>query len=879
MRKVTPFRFAAAALVLATVIGAQDKPVQENLIAKIDGSLTANGAFEAVIRLTGLGARSGPYREAFSLGKAGTAAPIIFGRFMQNRRFQSAPEIIDADDLQRPVQIRFGVREDNLVLPFQRQASLLLDFLPFRLTGAAQPDGSLLLGHPGKLREEITLVIPAAFALPPASRFSVERPMARYQSERKLDGRTLTIVRELEFKQESVRGSERMDLDSFAKLIQEDQQKVLTLRRVGRLDPKTWVPYLPASQLSEYGLRAYQEKEYEASRQLLERVVQLKPDDLTAWNNLGRALLGLGELDKAQAAYEQQIAINPRDQYAYNNLGLLFEREGRWERAVESFRKQIEVHPGDASAIGNLPRALMHTGRWADAEQASGAAAKAQPNSAQQRANVVVARFCQDKIADARQEIDVAIGARPSAVLLNNVGYYLGECGKFGDLAESYVRRALDQTEPAAAGAINGPISSAITTQNSLSMDLDTYGWLLFKRGETARALGLIRASAALSPRGEVYAHLAQAELKAGHSEEAAIDWREATFLEPGRQAEVPAEIASRLDSIAPISQDRVWFPLAGSFSADLAGSLPGDQPYYFFVLADQDGKVASVRELDTEDSASRRILPALRTIAFAPVQVESKRVQTAHLVRVVRTPGGNVAVSRSVAAEALAIASDLAPDDFAPAPAPPAPTTGVSGDTLKIGNGVSQPKIAQKVEPTYAEEARRAKLQGTVKLSCVIGANGKARDFQVATSLGLGLDEKAIEAVGMWVFQPGLKDGRPVNVFATIEVRFHLLNNSGLPSWTLSRAAFQVPADGVRPIVERVRGPKVARDASPATATVQFGVNAKGAPVDIKIEKASDEGWAHEVSEALREWKFTPGQQGGGPIAVLCTMDFVRAN
>ena len=782
MRNVTSFRFIGAAMVLAAVIGAQDKPGQENLTARLDGSLTANRAFQAVILLTGLGARSAPYREAFSLGKAGAAAPILFGRFMQNRRFQSAPETIDADNLQRPVQIRFGVHDDEFILPFQRQAYLLLDFLPFRLTGAALPDGSLLLGHPGKLREEITLVIPAAFAMPLASQFSVARPMARYQSEWKVDGRTLTIVRELEFKQESVRESERADLDSLAKTIQEDQQKALAIRRIGRLDAKTWIPYVPAVQLNDYGLRAYQQKEYDAARQLLERAVQLKPDDLNAWNSLGRALLALGELDKAQAAYEQQIAVNPRDQHAYNNLGLLFEREGRWERAVESFRKQIEVHPGDASAIGNLPRALMHTGRWADAEQASVAAATAQPNSAQQRANVVVARFCQDKITDARQEIDVAIGARPSAVLLNNIGYYLGECGKFGDLAESYVRKALDQTESVAASAVSGPISSAIASQNSLSMYLDTYGWLLFKRGDTERALNLLHASAALSPRGEVYAHLAQAELKTGHGEEAAIDWREAAFLEPGRQAEVPAKIASRLDSIAPISPDRVWFALTATFGADLAGSLPADQPYYFFVVANQDGGVTSVRELDTEDPASRRILPALRTIAFAPVQVESKRVQTAHLVRVVRAPGGSIAVSRSVAPEALSIASDLAPDDFAPAPPPPASTTGASADTFRIGNGISQPRLVQKIEPVYSEEARRAKLQGTVKLSCVIGADGKARDLQVTNSLGLGLDEAAIAAVGAWVFQPATRAGQPVNVYATMEVRFHLVSNSNLP-------------------------------------------------------------------------------------------------
>ena len=277
---------------------------------------------------------------------------------MQNRRFQAAPQIIDADNLQRPVQIRFPLREDDLILPFQRQALLALDFLPFRFTAAAQPDGSLPLGPPGKLREEIALTIPPGFALPVASQFSVERPIARYRSEWKIDGRKLTIVRELEFKQESVRGSERAELESLFNMVHEDQQRPLTLWRIGRLDVNAWMPYIPAAQLSEYALRAYQKKEYDAARHLLERAVQLKPDDLSAWSNLGRALAALGELEKAQQAYERQIAVNPKDRVAYNNLGLVFERQGQWEKAVESFRKQLEVRPGDAAAAANLPGLL-----------------------------------------------------------------------------------------------------------------------------------------------------------------------------------------------------------------------------------------------------------------------------------------------------------------------------------------------------------------------------------------------------------------------------------------------------------------------------------------------------------------------------------------
>lgn len=100
----------------------------------------------------------------------------------------------------------------------------------------------------------------------------------------------------------------------------------------------------------------------------------------------------------------------------------------------------------------------------------------------------------------------------------------------------------------------------------------------------------------------------------------------------------------------------------------------------------------------------------------------------------------------------------------------------GFGGGVYRIGGGVSQPSILRKVEPEYSEEARKAKWQGTVKLSVVIDETGHARDIKVEKSLGLGLDQKAIEAVEKWLFKPGMKDGKPVAVYATIEVTFHLL-------------------------------------------------------------------------------------------------------
>lgn len=91
------------------------------------------------------------------------------------------------------------------------------------------------------------------------------------------------------------------------------------------------------------------------------------------------------------------------------------------------------------------------------------------------------------------------------------------------------------------------------------------------------------------------------------------------------------------------------------------------------------------------------------------------------------------------------------------------------------IGGGVMAPVPVFKLEPEYSEEARAAQLAGTVMLRVDIDPQGVARNIQVVRSLGLGLDEKAVEAINQWRFKPAMKDGEPVTVAANIEVNFRL--------------------------------------------------------------------------------------------------------
>jgi len=99
----------------------------------------------------------------------------------------------------------------------------------------------------------------------------------------------------------------------------------------------------------------------------------------------------------------------------------------------------------------------------------------------------------------------------------------------------------------------------------------------------------------------------------------------------------------------------------------------------------------------------------------------------------------------------------------------------GASGDVFKVGGGVTAPHLNQRSDPEYTKEASDARVEGTVLLSVVVGTDGLAHSINVVKALGSGLDEKAVEAVQKWRFDPGRKDGEAVNVRAQIEVNFRL--------------------------------------------------------------------------------------------------------
>jgi TonB family protein len=97
-------------------------------------------------------------------------------------------------------------------------------------------------------------------------------------------------------------------------------------------------------------------------------------------------------------------------------------------------------------------------------------------------------------------------------------------------------------------------------------------------------------------------------------------------------------------------------------------------------------------------------------------------------------------------------------------------------GGLYQVGGRISAPVVIHSVDPEFSDEARRAKYQGVCLVSLIVDAQGNPQNVHVARALGMGLDEKATEAVRQYKFKPAMKDGRtPVPVLVTIEVDFRI--------------------------------------------------------------------------------------------------------
>jgi TonB family protein len=241
-------------------------------------------------------------------------------------------------------------------------------------------------------------------------------------------------------------------------------------------------------------------------------------------------------------------------------------------------------------------------------------------------------------------------------------------------------------------------------------------------------------------------------------------------------------------DSVLPIVRAN-WYRLVSRPSDLNAGIKGGEATIALEILADgnlgpakaettsQDARLDQLAAKGLEKSAPFPILPK-------SVNARSLRVRC-HFYYNPDEGGGAESGTATVPSDAgeLASLSGTPASGVSSAQNRSDKSSGQSADQnqepiYKAGsNGVTFPHLIHNVNPEYSDKARRAKIEGTVLISLVVDSSGNPTMIKVTRSLGSGLDEKAVEAVQQWRFDPATKDGKPVAVHMVVEVSFRLYN------------------------------------------------------------------------------------------------------
>jgi TonB family protein len=184
---------------------------------------------------------------------------------------------------------------------------------------------------------------------------------------------------------------------------------------------------------------------------------------------------------------------------------------------------------------------------------------------------------------------------------------------------------------------------------------------------------------------------------------------------------------------------------------------------------------------------------------------------------------------------------------------------------------GDTQPSLIYRSQPAYSAEATRARVQATVTLSVTIGEDGKAHDIAIRQGAGFGLDEKAIEAMGKWRFNPATHDGHPAAVPANIEMNFDILarNDKIDRAGQRARLNFTLPPHATRP--ELVAGQLPGNPGATGDQLLRFHleVDSQGYAENITPLSATDLLWEKQAMLIVKTWRFEPAEVDGKPVAV----------
>jgi tetratricopeptide (TPR) repeat protein/transglutaminase-like putative cysteine protease len=417
----------------------------------------------------------------------------------------------DIADTKKQLDYRFHITKLNYFNRFEKEPKLEFPLGRTDVADPGEPEGDkpIDLGT-GRFEYRVKLRVPKQFEVHLPLPVKLDRDFGHYESKYSLDGVTLTGEREFETKLAKLPAARLSEFQAFRRTVMADIGQKVAID-VSKAPGAQEAAEVNVEETLQSAYSAYHNGQYQASIDLIERVLKKEPKHKSAYNDLGRAYRALQKYEEAETALKKAIEIDPYSPYAYNNLGLVYWNQQRYAEGEKAFQKQIEVNPLDEWAHANLGEMLNAEKKFAEAEPELEKAIAIAPDRPGILMALGSAQLNLGKAEKAKEYFTRAVNLAPSPVTWNNVAYTFAEHKTNLDLAQQYAESAVATV---AAQLRNVQLTDLkiqhLGQVSFLASCWDTLGWVHFQKGNLPIAEKYLLAAWKLSQNATVGDHLGQ---------------------------------------------------------------------------------------------------------------------------------------------------------------------------------------------------------------------------------------------------------------------------------------------------------------------------------------------------------------------------------
>ncbi len=497
-----------------------DLPFEAFDRTEVNASLNESGKLTMQTLATTRGDREVGFR--FALRQIpGNHWKDLFANLLQRAGIKGAEisnlQVSDPSDADNPLRISMDVSASNFFDWSAPESKIKLPFMQMTLGGEPgvdddekTPEKVIKMGAPSDTQVEVRLKVPEKFTIQSPIGVDVRRDYAEYRSSYRVEGGQLTSVRELKQLVRELPYERLQDYQAFQRALAADQAQDILLENNSPGTAGVSANQSTAD-LNDSGMQALKNNNFQLAVELFQRVVKQEPGHKSAWNNLGRAYMGLNQNDQAIAALKKQIEINPYDQYAYNNLGVAYEAELKYDDAIQQFQKQLEINPLDPFAHGGLGELYVKRKKFAEAIPELEKAVALQPQNALLQISLGQSYIATNQTEKGMAAFEKAISLAPVPVTWNNIAYSLAEQNVQLERADKYADAAINAVETQLRDInLDNLRFQDLLTASFLYNVWDTKGWIEFKRGNLDLAEKYIAAAWQASGSGNIGEHLGE---------------------------------------------------------------------------------------------------------------------------------------------------------------------------------------------------------------------------------------------------------------------------------------------------------------------------------------------------------------------------------